>query len=376
MQTIIRQASIDDKNAIWDFIKVAYENRARYKIPDRWNWEYLNNPTLENKSKELPIFIAIKDGHIAGQICAILYEIKIGEELQHIAGGVDLVVLPICRKEGVGQKLVQAIAEHYKLYMAISMSDITWRIYDRCGYNKLKAIPTYRRLVKISDASVKRYLIRKTKNHLWLKGIANTGIRVRCDKLISAILGIFIKVRDYFNRPTKKQYHSEIRKVEKFGDEIDQLWDRTSHKFKVIVKRDQRYLNWRFADNNQLDYQNFICIRDGETKGYIVLRRPDPSEEDIGIIVDLYADPKDYETIEILINHAIDFFGKEVAVVECATSQKEYQRILSQKGFIEMEKTVPIFYCKDSTLRSKLEGLQDGWFLTKADHDWDQLWPK
>jgi GNAT superfamily N-acetyltransferase len=376
MQTIIRQASIDDKNAIWDFIKVAYKDFARYKIPERWNWEYLNNHILDSKSKELPIFVAIRDGHIAGQICAILFQIKIGEELHHIAGGVDLVVLPICRGEGVGQKLVQTIAEHYKLYMAISMSDITWRIYDRCGYNKIKAIPTYRRLAKVSRASVTRFLIRKTKNHLWLKTIANMGIRVGCDKVISVILGIFIKVRDYFNRPTKKQCRSEIREVERFGDEIDQLWNRTSHKFKVIVKRDQRYLNWRFSDNNQLDYRNFICIRDGETKGYIVLRRPDPIEEDIGIIVDLYADPEDYETIEILISHAIDFFSKDVTVIECATSQKEYQKILSQKGFIKMEKTVPIFYCMDSRLRNKLAEWNDSWFLTKADHDWDQLWPK
>jgi hypothetical protein len=167
-----------------------------------------------------------------------------------------------------------------------------------------------------------------------------------------------------------------IREVERFGDEIDQLWNRTSRNFKVIVKRDQRYLNWRFSDNKQLYYRNFICTRDGETKGYIVLRRPDPLEEHIGKIVDLYAAPEDYETIEILISHAIDFFGEDVTVIECATSQKEYQRILSQKGFIKMEKTVPIFYCMDSRLRKKLEQWKDSWFLTKADHDWDQLWPK
>jgi hypothetical protein len=106
-----------------------------------------------------------------------------------------------------------------------------------------------------------------------------------------------------------------------------------------------------------------------------VLRRPDPIEEPIGIIVDLYADPEDSETVEILISHAIDFFGKDVTVIECATSQKEYQRIISKKGFIKMENTVPIFYCMDSRLRKKLERWKDSWFLTKADHDWDQLWP-
>ena len=376
MQTFIRQASIDDKMAIWDFIKVAYGDSAQYKIPDRWNWEYLENPSVDKNGKKLPIFIAIKDGQIAGQICAILSQIKIGDEIHQIAEGVDLVVLPICRGEGIGQKLIQSIAEHYKLYMVISAGAVTRRIYERLGYNKIEPIPIYRRLVKVNRESVFHFLMRKTENHMWLSRIATIGCRIWFDKMISLIGNLLIGLRDLLERQTKREYRSEIREVERFGDEINQLWKTTSHKFKVIVKRDRQYLNWRFPDNTHLDYRSFISARGGETRGYIVLRKPEPIELDIGIIVDLYAAPDDNETVEDLIRHAIDFFGKNVTVIECPTTQREYQRVLSKLCFFKTEKTEPIFFCMDSRLRTKLEEWKNSWFLTKADHDWDQLRPE
>jgi len=375
MPTVIRQACIDDKSAIWDFLKKAYGDASSLKIPDRWNWEYLENPYVDEGGKELAIFIAINNGEIVGQMCATPCQIKIGDEIHQIAPAADLIVLPHCRGKGIAEKLVKAIAEHYKLYMSISCAPTSRRIFDRLGCNTIESIPCYKRLVKVNPEIVFRFLMRKTKNHLYLRRLANIGCSVWMDKIISFILNIAIGIRYFRERRAKEECRTSIRKVDRFGDEIDQLWNATNHKFDIIVKRDQKYLNWRFTNNTQLRYSSFVSTRDGVPNGYIVLREPDPIELDIGIIVDLFVAPDDNKTVEYLIKHAINFFDKSVTVIECHTSQREFQRALSKLGFFKIKKTEPIFLCTEPELINKIFKSKNNWFLSKADHDWDQLRP-
>ena len=40
----VRQATLDDKQKIFEFIRLAYPNRWKYKIPERWEWEFELNP--------------------------------------------------------------------------------------------------------------------------------------------------------------------------------------------------------------------------------------------------------------------------------------------------------------------------------------------
>jgi len=382
MQTIIRQASIADKGALWDSIKIAYGDLAQHMIPDRWNWQYLDNPFLDKNAKELPIWIAIKGDRIAGQICAIAVEIKVGDEIHHAVWGVDLIVLPTYRRQGIGRRLIEAIIEHYGFYMALWMSPATRRIYHRLGgCIDIEPVPVYRRLVKLNRDSVFRYLMTRTRRQPRLNRIARIGCHVFLfDRIFPLAANTILGFRDIVERRTKRECRTQIVEVKRFGDEIDQLWSVTNHQFEVIVKRDQRFLNWRFTANTQLNYRSFIATRDGETKGYIVLRKPEPIEPNVGIIVDLYTSRDDEETLEDLIRHAIHFFGQEVAAITCATTLREYQKALSKLGFLDMdflhrEKTFPICFCTNSTLRTRLDELKNSWFLTKADSDWDQLWP-
>lgn len=378
METIIRQALLSDKIGIWEFIKKAYGDSACFKIPDRWNWEYLENPWVQKNTKYLPIFLAIKDGEIAGQLCAVLSDIKIGDEIHHVAASCDLIVLPRWRGEGIAQRLIQAVAEHYRIYYTISCSGTTRRIFDRIekdGYRKYRAIPTYRRLVKVNEQSVLEFIIMKTRKHDWWYRIARKGIWIGMHKIISLIANAAIKCRDLIERIRGGYYASEIMEVQRFGGEIDCLWEKEKNKFRVIIKRDQQYLNWRFSANSGLNYRKFISWKDKEARGYMVVREPDAIELDVGIIADLFAAPEDKETINGLIHHAIKFFGKSVTVIECPISQLEYQHALKRGGFLEMEKTVPIYFCNDSGIKNMLREMEDKWFISKADQDWDQLRP-
>lgn len=377
MQTLIRQATIDDKKDIWDFINIAYGDHAKDKIPDRWNWAFYEHPLTNKSQKTLPIFIAIKDGHIVGQLCAIQSYMKIGEEIYPTVGGCDFIVLPECRKEGVAQRLLLAVVEHFQILLAIVFAKATQRILSRMNPVRLEAIPTYRRFQKIDKDSVFYFLMQKTSNHIWMNKIAKLGCCLRADKIIALFADFLIGVREIISWRSKKDICSDIKEVDHFNNDIDKLWNNISSKFRVITKRDRQFLNWRFSDSRpQLDYRMFIATRNSSTTGYIVVRKPAAVELNVGIIADLFADPDDNETIEDLIKHAIHFFGKSVIMIECPATQREYQKVLSKLGFFKMEMNHPIVLCKDTRVRSKLEELKKGWFITKADQDWDQVHPK
>ena len=171
----IRQASLSDKEAIWNFIKLAYPNSHCNMIPDRWNWQYTQNPNISKITEELPIWIALKDASIVGQLCTIPVEIKTEGGVYPAVWGVDLIVLPSCRGEGVGRKLIQEVAEKRQFYMAIEMSDATKKIYNRINYPDLAPVPVYRRIVLWSADLVSEYLEKLGRSKSWLKQAVDTA---------------------------------------------------------------------------------------------------------------------------------------------------------------------------------------------------------
>ena len=40
----------------------------------------------------------------------------------------------------------------------------------------------------------------------------------------------------------------QMEPVTRFGDEISRLWERSARHFAFAVRRDARYLDWKFAD--------------------------------------------------------------------------------------------------------------------------------
>jgi GNAT superfamily N-acetyltransferase len=376
VQAIIRQASIADREALFDFVRVAYGDRAKHKIPDRWKWYFQDNPFLRGDGERLPIWIAIKDGRIVGQWCAVPVEMKIGEEVRQASWGIDLIVLPTCRGEGLASRLFHAFAEHYELRMSVSMTAITRHIYTREGSISVAPVSVFRRLVGLNRRSILLYVQARLRRWPWLHRAVRIGCQVfQFDRVFALPVNAALGLRDLLERRTKREPRTQIREVERFGDEIDQLWNATSHQFGVIAKRDRIFLNWRFADDPLLEYRSFVATRDGEPKGYLVLRKCQPIELNMGKIVDLYASRDDEETLDDLIRHAIHVFGREVMAIECAVTPLEYRRALSRFGFREKDRVTPLVFCTDAGLRAKLDALKDRWFLTKGDQDWDRLSP-
>jgi hypothetical protein len=64
----------------------------------------------------------------------------------------------------------------------------------------------------------------------------------------------------------------EVRDVERFGAETDELFARIAPNHDAIVVRDARYLNWRFADAPARPYEAAIACSGGRAAGLAVWR--------------------------------------------------------------------------------------------------------
>jgi hypothetical protein len=195
------------------------------------------------------------------------------------------------------------------------------------------------------------------------------------DRIVPLLANPLLQLRKLAIRRSSEEIRSEIVEVDGFPEDIDELWRVPDDRFDVGVPRNRRFLSWRFEGDGQLRYHRFVARREGELRGYVVLRQPDPLELNVGIVVDLFCRPDDPQTLDDLILHAMRFFEGDVAAIEFATSLEQYQRSLSRFGFRVIRRTAPTCVCGDPDLKRRLEALRSRWFLTKADQDWDQLRP-
>lgn len=86
--------------------------------------------------------------------------------------------------------------------------------------------------------------------------------------------------------------------VERFGKEIDQLWQRASAGYDFALVRDSSYLNWRFSDC-PTPYKIWLALRNGQTVGFLVTSadRTAPT----AAIIDLFTESNDVEAVQVLL---------------------------------------------------------------------------
>lgn len=367
----IRQACIDDKDRIWAFLKLAYGERSKYKFPDRWNWQYVNNPYWnENK---LPIWIALRNNKVIGQSNAMIVPLKIGSN--HVMAGWsnDTVVLTEFRGEGIGTRLQNAKLRYIKNYMAINISEINKRIMANMGARKGNEVSILRKYNYIKKNNVESFLLYQTKNNKFIKYVIYIANRYFIlSSILTYLFNLFIKVKNIIDKPVILDNDIIVKAIKQFGSEIDLLWDSSKDQYSVSVVRNHRYLNWKYCFQPHMNYSLFIATKGNKTCGYSILRKCTSPEPNKGIIVDLYASRNDIKTFEILIDHAISYFGNEVRLIEGATSVNEIKKVYKKYRFSVYSNKYPMFFSSEVNDWHQLIEEGDNWFLAKGSSDWDQ----
>ncbi len=369
----VRRATLDDKLAIFKFIQIAYKDRWQYKIPERWQWEFVDNPFLEGD--DLPVFIAIDDGgNVVGQTCALVEPLKIGDRICRVGWSVDTFLLPEYRGQGIGFLLQKANDEANQVFMSLNMSLANRRIKAGLGSVPVDPVVLYTRLVRFEPESILTAVTeRLTRDEGFTRRVLSSFLHGSfLDRIISAILNGGVALRDSWLL-RKKRGELVLHPVEKFGEEVNQLWTKISPHFTALVKRDDVYLNWKYFQQPHMEYIPFLAKRGDEVCGYLILRLGKPPERFVGVIADIFTAPEDETMNASLLKFALRYFKKaRVKDVMAASSVRAYQRCYEAFGFKRVKEAFPMLHCKGESPECAPALEPGSWFLSKGDHDWDQ----
>ncbi len=372
----VRRARWPDRDKISDFVNEAYGDQAIYKGDDRWRWQCIDNFAGDGTAAPPPVWIALDDDKVIGQIGVQEGELYVAGALHRVGWIVDVMILPQYRGFGLGHRLHEQVAAENEILVTLTMAPATRRIVERAGAFTMAPVMKYTRWTRLSADAVQQALALRSKRWPMLHRLT----RFACASLglhhaLSFTLNPLLHWRDNALRARQQPLGVEITEVADFGPDVDQLWNQTSDQYPLIFSRSRQFLNWRFVACPQLRYRRFIAKRAGETVGILVLRHSDPVERQVGVIAELYASRRDVATLEALLRYSINFFGNAVISVQGGTSIPEYAALYRALGFYVTETTHPTCVCRDPVMRAQLELQKDECFFSKGDHDWDQITP-
>ena len=371
---VVRKACRFDRPAIARFIEDAYGERAQYKAAPRWTWQFIDNPFGRLKGDEVPIWVAVDGDRVVGQVAVQKGLLQVDGQTFEAGWAVDIMILPSYRGAGIGHRLHDAVVDDVDILMALTMAQGSRQMAKKHGCVTLAEVHQLTRWVRLDAESVRGYLLLRTANHHWPHAAAQFSCDVlQFHRVFPLLANPLLRLRDLVMRSRGRPKSTSIVELDRFGPEIDELWERTRGDYPVIFPRDAQFLNWRFVDCPEPNYRCFVARRGGRAVGYVVLRRAEPVELPQGIVADLYASRSDLETLDDLVGHSLAFFGKDVAAVECGTSVAEFEAVLRKHGFFRTWTHDPTCICRDSSLRERIAQLRNNWFLSKGDHDWDQI---
>jgi len=354
---IIRRATIDDKDAIFEFIITAYDN-PEDKIPNRWHWQFVDNPFV--KKDNLPIWIAIdNNGKVICQSPNMIEPIKIGNEILIAAWGVDYRVLTSHEGLGIAPLVVMSNRKDSSIFMSLGMTQVSRKMNLKLGSIPIAELNSY--ILNIPPDVLTNTLKVRNINRFIKYGLGLPFL----SKIISALINkwMSLKRRKYADLKSLK-----FIPIQSFGQEIDLLWDKISSEFDCAIVRNSNYLNWKYLKHPCIKYDVFLIKRKEEVVGYIILRKKGTK----GLIVDFLFSTKEEKIIFGGLSYAVEhFLNKRVYDIRVATSVKEYSECIKKIGFpLSRASEIPLFYSTDPVTMNIAKTKR--WLLSYGDCDQQQ----
>lgn len=368
----IRRAKIDDKPAIFTFLDKAYGENARYKYPERWEWQFVNNPY--KPSSDLPVWIAVtEEGKIVGQSCAMYEPINVRDKTLLIAWALDAIVLPEFRGLNLGFETLRTNCVSNELWAGLSMAESSRHILTKLGCLPIDKVSVFKRRLRVDKASLNQALRHRLSKNMLGQRLIRCLEGINFSRSVAVCGNLFIKLRDKFQA---KSLDDGIRiiAINHFENSMDSWWNSIKADYPIIVQRDSKFLNWKYVDQPFMDYQRFLATKDGQTCGYVILRCAIPPESNKGVIADLLVQRQDKSTLDSLVAFSIDYFKQHnMPSIEVASSIDEYSKTFKRFGFRKFKNMIPLARISNDLPLSDKMFAAGSWFLGRSDHDWDQF---
>ena len=160
----------------------------------------------------------------------------------------------------------------------------------------------------------------------------------------------------------------DVRPVERFGPEMDELGRRGAAAYGSHFVRDAEYFNWRYLDSPR-DYRCFGAYRGEELVGAAVVGHTFKHGVSAGFLADLVTAPHDADPIRALASRAIaEVRGGADALVLLPPPSRVHRRALLASGFAPTNKRLR-FIGKVLHDGARLDERKRAWHFTLGDFD-------
>jgi hypothetical protein len=286
-----------------------------------WEWKYLASP-VDSRS----FIIVAKDGEkIVGQYPSISLYLKYG----------DAIVRAVQPADNSVDKDYRGGAKGIQVQMFLKFEEVLRDngIALAFGFPNREAYVIGKRLLKYTDLFKTEHLFKRLSWRLALRRRMNIPLLVDFMGKISRViikLSIIVKIR-----PSKGV---QFRWVSVFDKRIDELWEKTSGHYRIMIKRDFKYLNWRYCKNPHNNYHILQAEKDGDVIGIIIVKYEDRDDTRIGFIMECIA-TKELYLMENLLKRGLIFLSRNKAdYVLCMLSSGDPAKdIFCQTGFSTKE---------------------------------------
>ncbi len=312
----IHRRSERDREALESMYAEVFGLEAAERNRARWRWQYEENPHCPPEGPE--IWVAREDGVVLGQYATMPVRLHVKGRILRGSFGMDVMVRPNLQRKGIGSRLFLYWDQQVEASLGLGLSLQSYTLFRKLQWHDVGPVPCYS---KILDP--KALLSR------------------RLPAAVAAVLTPLLKAALFLifpSRPERRRASTiEVRPLAgEFGPEYDQLWEKASPKFDFIAERKCDYLEWKYRKPPHVRYEVFEARRGPgrELSGYVVLRIAVRNGVRLALLVDLFADPEDRETLSALLDHALDYSRERSAArLQSFTYDRRIAGRLLAKGF-------------------------------------------
>jgi len=191
---------------------------------------------------------------------------------------------------------------------------------------------------------------------------------VAINRLVSAVALPVVRIVSR-TRPLKE----EIEVVRRFDARADRLWEKLAPEFTLAVKRDAKYLNWKYVEPPHVRYTIAMLRRGDEVEGYVVYRHLREPQGRVTQIVDLLADPSDERGIKTLAR----WVDREARMddsdkIRCYLTNASMRRVLRRSGYFVVKSGIDLTVKVNAVPVPKgFYDSADAWHFTLGDGELD-----
>lgn len=349
----------DEREALFDFANRVSGDITLVHSPESWRWQYEHNPGVTPGRPTNYLFR--HKGRIAGHVGVMPVVLEADGAPLAAAWGIGLVTAPEVRAKGGGVRLTEAWTRDHDVGFVLGSTPQAQAIYESLGWLRPGG-GHLRSYMKLLDADA---IVRKR--------VSSPRARKALSSVANVALSLILRT------PSVAGGDLRVSVFDRFDARFDDFWERVKGGYRLIVRRDRRYLQWKFASQPGVEYLRLLAERTagagkerGEVAGYAVLRIM-KRKPYVAYIVDWLAGAGDEEAWRHLLAASVDALqSRGVQQIWCVLLSPVAEGHLRKFGFILRDSPMT-FYVRPNRadLDPALFAEGANWFITKGDSDQD-----